>query len=96
MKILTLIALISCVGCATAKLSEKGNSVRITTSTPQNCKYIGSVSGEYGKWDYYGEAPKKDLEILLKNKAAEAGANTVEMIGHGTHDVRGEAYRCEN
>lgn len=93
---LSILLVTTLVACASAKLTEAGSRVRVTTSTPHNCKYVGSIESHVDGVSWTGLS---DMELLkdLRNKAAEKGANTVQMIAsdNTTHDSSGEAYFCD-
>lgn len=82
-------------GCATAELTDGGRKVRFVTTTPHNCEYLGEVSGDFR--DSKSGGMVRDVEgfaeVDLKNRAAEVGADTVEIMSRG-RQATGEAYRC--
>ena len=94
-KHILLIFLILLVGCTTVRLSPEGSRVRLVTSTPHNCAYVGNITSHISGVTWNGTT-KNEFINELKNEAARMKANTVEMTSSDSkaHDVTGEAYNC--
>lgn len=73
-------------GCAATPLNPEARMVRIVTSEPAGCKYLGEVTGNQGDF-FTGEfTSNANLETgarnSMKNEAAKLGANTVQLISN--------------
>lgn len=70
-------------GCSATPVSQRGAAVEITTERPQNCKMLGEVVGSQGN-AFSGDFTS-DTTLMqgarndLRNKAAELGANVVQI-----------------
>ena len=77
-----------CLGCITAcaavDLESGAQQVRIVTNEPQNCEYLGEVTGNQGNFLTGGFTSNANLETGarndMKNQAHKLGANTVQML----------------
>jgi len=77
-----------CFGCITAcaavDLESGAQQVRIVTNEPQNCEYLGEVTGNQGNFLTGGFTSNANLETGarhdLKHQAHKMGANTVQML----------------
>lgn len=96
------LALVVLTGCATARLTPAGESVRVTANPEavRGCELLGEVSGEdrvNGGMLGQGAAEENAL-VRLRNAAAELGADVVLMVMGTTNmsgsSQRGEAYSC--
>lgn len=83
-----LFLLSTCVlaGCAATPLNPEAQMVRIVTTQPSGCKYLGEVTGNQGDF-FTGEfTSNANLETgarnSMKNEAAKLGANTVQLISN--------------
>ncbi|RYG96773.1 MAG: DUF4156 domain-containing protein [Alphaproteobacteria bacterium] len=99
-----LAALLACSllsSCASIPLTDGGQRVRYTTSTPQNCKYLGQVKGNCsdstkGGPMYMTSGDRYAAGLnSIKNNTALMGGDTVEVLSGGCDPV-GEAYACGN
>ena len=72
------------VGCAAVELESGAQQVRIVTSEPQGCEYLGEVTGNQGDFFTGGFTSNANLETGarndMKNRAHKMGANTVQML----------------
>lgn len=73
------------VGCAAKNITPTATHIIVSPNkAPENCRFIGMVQGDQGNWFTGGWTPNKNLEAGamndLRNKAAEMGANYVELI----------------
>lgn len=71
------------IGCSATPVSQKGTAVEITTERPQNCRMLGEVIGSQGN-AFSGDFTRDETLIQgarndLRNKAAELGANVVQI-----------------
>lgn len=101
MKIRWYLVLLSHVimSCAEVKLSEEGSHVRIVKNSPNGCKYIKELTGRATNTGFSSfDDQLEEAKIDIKNKAAKAGANTVELTGSNfsltANSLKGEAYDC--
>jgi hypothetical protein len=79
-------------GCAAPKLSVQGQSVKIMKSDPpQGCTEVGVISAPT-----YGEGFEERTYTILKNKAAEKGANYVrqDSVSATRHTYIATAFKC--
>lgn len=71
-------------GCAPVPLSPEARQVRIVTSDPGGCQYLGEVTGNQGNSFTGGFTSNADLETGarndMKNQAVRLGANTVQLL----------------
>ena len=78
-------------------LPEEANKVRIVSNSPHlKCKYLGEIRGE-GEVRFMAtdSAIHESARRNLKEAAAKAGANTVEVTNEATRSFAGEAYKCD-
>lgn len=101
-KIAFILPILTLVGCSTPgpRLSEETYRVRIVTSSPQNCKYIGRIVGRWSGAYWTADEAIGNARVDMMNQAAEAGANTLERISSGLDGISaafsvGEAYLCD-
>lgn len=71
-------------GCAAVELESGAQQVRIITTEPQGCEYLGEVTGSQGNFFTGGYTSNANLETGarndMKNQAHKMGANTVQML----------------
>lgn len=71
-------------GCAAVELESGAQQVRIMTTEPQGCEYLGEVTGSQGNFFTGGYTSNANLETGarndMKNQAHKIGANTVQML----------------
>lgn len=95
-KTLLILVTIYLSGCASAVISDQGNKVRLVTTSPAGCEYLGEVSGDFrgSKTGGFVLDTSEFAHVDLKNRAADMGADTVEVLRNGDRQKSGEAYRC--
>jgi hypothetical protein len=79
---------VTCFGfitaCAAVDLESGAQQVRIVTSEPQGCEYLGEITGSQGNFLTGGFTSNANLETGarndMKNQANKMGANTVQML----------------
>ena len=81
----TLILFISAlIGCAANPLLPGAEKVRIVTSDPKGCEYLGEATGNQGNFFTGAWTSNENLETgarnALKNSAFQLGGNTVLII----------------
>jgi hypothetical protein len=89
-------------GCVTTSLSQAGTNVRVTSNPDvvKGCKYIGEIVGrDRLNGGALGQAAaEQNADNLIKNHAAELGANVVFLstneTGFSGSTKRGEGYSC--
>lgn len=89
-----LIPLFICIsGCAGARLNAEGQKVRLVSTAPAGCTYIGEVTGTASMMDMN---PEESARTELKNKAAASGADTVDIGAkrQALTWITGEGYQC--
>lgn len=83
-KFLTIIFLISLVGCAANQINSGAENLRILQSEPKGCKYLGEVTGNQGNFFTGFYTSNENLETGsrndLKNKAQQMGGNAIVML----------------
>lgn len=71
-------------GCAAAALESGAQQVRIVTTEPQGCDYLGEVTGNQGDFFTGSFTSNANLETGarndMKNQASKLGANTVHLL----------------
>ena len=71
-------------GCAAAPLDSGAQQVRIVTTEPQGCDYLGEVTGNQGDFFTGSFTSNANLETGarndMKNQASKLGANTVHLL----------------
>ncbi|MEY4684771.1 MAG: hypothetical protein RLZ25_1230 [Pseudomonadota bacterium] len=88
MKSVVGIAAAACVclliGCSANPLMSGAEKVRIVTSDPQGCEYLGEATGNQGNFFTGGWTSNANLETgarnELKNAALKMGGNTVLIL----------------
>lgn len=84
-----LISVICCmsvlVGCSSIEVDPAANNVIVSPNAPsKKCQYIGQFTGNQGNMFTGGWTSNKNLEQGamndLRNQAAKAGANYVQLI----------------
>lgn len=82
--IYALLCLTALVGCAAHNLESGAERVKIVTTEPQGCEYLGEVTGSQGDFFTGAFTSNANLETGarhdMKNQAAKLGANTVQML----------------
>jgi Domain of unknown function (DUF4156) len=77
-------ALVLVAGCSPVPLSPEARQVRIVTSDPSGCQYLGEVTGNQGNSFTGGFTSNADLETGarndMKNQALRLGANTIQLL----------------
>lgn len=72
------------MGCSPIPVSPGAQKIRIVTSEPRDCDYLGDVTGNQGNFFTGGWTSNANLETGarndLKNQAAQMGGNTVVII----------------
>ena len=72
------------MGCAAHTLETGAQQVKIVTTEPQGCEYLGEVTGSQGDFFMGAFTSNANLETGarhdLKNQAYKLGANTVQML----------------
>jgi len=72
------------VGCSANPLMSGAEKVRIVTSDPQGCEYLGEATGNQGNFFTGGWTSNENLETgarnELKNAALKMGGNTILLI----------------
>ena len=93
------LAILALSSCASVIVSPESRKVRLVSNTPQNCKYLGQVEGHWkdaktgGMVGGEGSIPPF-RRADLKNKAAELGADTLEITSEIGRTASAEAYLC--
>ncbi len=83
---LTLHAAALCLlaGCAANALNPQAQKIRLVTSEPKDCEYLGEATGNQGNFFTGGWTSNANLETGarndLKNQAAQMGGNTVQLL----------------
>jgi hypothetical protein len=100
MKRLILVALgVGIMGCASIQREPGIGRVRLVGITPQNCKFIGEISGSYRGDSVSGGIVPGDgseyTEIDFRNHVVRAGGNTVELRKSRANYMLGEVYFCK-
>lgn len=71
-------------GCAATPLNPNAQKVRIVTTEPAHCEYLGEVTGNQGDFFTGGWTSNANLETGarndLKNQAAQMGGNTILLL----------------
>lgn len=97
-------------GCASARLTEEGDNVRvISASRADGCVYVSSVSATVGANFHSYDDNVDNAMTELRNKAAARGADAVVVnppearddsaLGRGCRNcvsISGQAYRCRS
>ena len=83
-QVCAIISAAALAGCAASHLESGAQQVRIVTTEPQGCEYLGEVTGSQGDFFTGAFTSNADLETGarndMKNQAAKLGANTVQML----------------
>lgn len=70
--------------CSPAQLNAGAQRIKIVTSEPEGCKYLGEVTGSQGNNITGAFTSNEDLEIgarnEMKNAAAKLRADTVQLL----------------
>ena len=81
---LALGSLLAWYGCSANPLNPAAQKVRIVTTEPTGCEYLGEVTGNQGNFFTGGWTSNADLETGarndLKNQAAQLGGNTILLL----------------
>ncbi|CAI8780295.1 DUF4156 domain-containing protein [Methylococcus capsulatus] len=81
---LVLICSAVLAGCSANPLLPEARAVRIVTSEPAGCEYLGEVTGNQGNFFTGDFTSNANLETGarngMKNEAARLGANTVLLL----------------
>lgn len=110
MKIISTLVMASIIiGCSANKLNLGAEGVLLTSEKPENCRYIGGVTGSQGNW-FTDDITTTENKILgskneIKNEALKINANTVYIISEDVYSSvlsigttsatqTGEAYYC--
>jgi len=85
MKFIVLLAAIGMLAsCASVQLNPEAMKVRITHNEPQNCEFLGDVTGSQGNAFTGAWTSNANMETgarnALKNKAYAMGGNTVYIL----------------
>lgn len=76
--------LLMMAGCAANPLNPQAQKVRLVTSDPKDCEYLGEVTGNQGNFFTGGWTSNANLETGarndLKNQAAQMGGNTIQLL----------------
>jgi hypothetical protein len=71
-------------GCAAVSLRPEAQRIRIVTSDPVGCDYLGEVTGNQGNAFTGGFTSNANLETGarndMKNQAYGMGANTIQLL----------------
>ncbi len=71
-------------GCAANTLNAGAERIRIVTSEPTGCQYLGEATGNQGNFFTGAWTSNANLETgarnEMKNEAARLGANTVQLL----------------
>jgi hypothetical protein len=80
-------------GCASTALTAAGSKVQLMKADPpQGCREIGNVDGTY---NFVGSASEGDSKNVMRNRAAELGANYVRWESVSPNGmVAGTAFQC--
>lgn len=81
------------LGCASTGLTAAGAKVQLMKADPPaGCKELGSVDGSH---NYVGRANEAASKNVLRNRAADLGANYVRMETVSSAGIiAGTAYQC--
>jgi hypothetical protein len=70
--------------CSAVPLDPSAQRIRIVTSDPSGCEYLGEVTGNQGDFFTGDWTSNANLETgarnVMKNEAAKLGADTVQML----------------
>jgi hypothetical protein len=81
-----LIAITLLASCSATQLRPEAAQVRIVTEQPKECSYLGEVVGSQGNMVVGHITSNESLERGalndMKNKAADLGANVLQLIGN--------------
>jgi hypothetical protein len=70
--------------CSAIPLNPSAQHIRIVTSDPSGCEYLGEVTGNQGDFFTGDWTSNANLETgarnAMKNEAAKLGADTVQML----------------
>lgn len=84
LRALTVSSLISILGCAANPLVPQATKVKIVTTEPTGCEYLGEATGNQGNFFTGGWTSNANLEEgarnELKNSAFRLGGNTVVIL----------------
>lgn len=102
LRITSIFLILTTVACSTPgpRLLEETYKVRIVTSSPQNCKYLGRVVGRWSGVYWTGDEAVANARVDMMNQAASTGVNTIEVTNVGLEGASsaysvGEGYFCK-
>jgi hypothetical protein len=80
----SILCVVALLGCAAVDLESGAHQVRIVTTEPQGCDYLGEVTGSQGDFFTGAFTSNANLETGarndMKNRAYKLGANTVQLL----------------
>ncbi|MGB1297014.1 MAG: DUF4156 domain-containing protein [Psychrobium sp.] len=78
------LAILSLTACSAIPLQQSAAQIRLTHTEPENCKFLGDVTGNQGDFFTGGFTSNADLETGarndIKNKANAMGGNVVYLL----------------
>ncbi|MBT2118564.1 DUF4156 domain-containing protein [Dyella sp. LX-66] len=106
-KFVVMACVLMMVGCAPIKPDPGSEKVRLTSSEPQGCKFLGDITGGQQQPFMTNVNRETGARNDLKNHAAAMGGNVVHILSsrsgqssyHGTGDevsvtYAGTVYYC--